>query len=116
VAQKDCIFCKIAGGEIDSEIVYQDDRVVAFQDANPQAPVHILIIPRKHIPSLKDFSEEDFDLLADIHRVAVKLADKEGLTEEGFRLVNNCGSQGGQTVDHVHYHLLGGRQLTWPPG
>jgi len=116
VAQKDCIFCKIAGGEIDSEIVYQDDRVVAFQDANPQAPVHLLVIPRKHIPSLKDFSEEDFDLLADIHRVAVELAEEEGLTEEGFRLVNNCGSQGGQTVDHVHYHLLGGRQLTWPPG
>ncbi len=116
MAQKDCIFCKIARGEIDSEIAYQDDRVVAFQDANPQAPVHILVIPRKHIPSLKDFSGEDFDLLRDIHQVALKLAEEEGLIEEGFRLVNNCGSKGGQTVDHVHYHLLGGRQLTWPPG
>ncbi len=101
---------------MEAEILYQDEKVVAFKDVNPQAPVHILLVPVKHIPSLKDFTGSEFELVADIHEVAVKLAEEQGLASEGFRIVNNCGSKGGQTVNHVHFHLLGGRQLKWPPG
>ena len=112
----DCIFCKIVDGEIDSEIVYQDDRLLAFKDVNPQAPVHLLIIPKQHIESIIDFQEDDAALISDIIFTAQKLAKEFDLDEQGFRIVNNCGEKGGQTVNHVHFHLLGKRQLTWPPG
>lgn len=110
----ECIFCKIGKGEVDSDLVYEDEEIFAFADINPQAPVHLLILPRKHITAITEV--EDFKLVGDIHKVAVKLAEERGLTEDGFRIVNNCGSKGGQTVDHLHFHLLGGRQLKWPPG
>lgn len=107
----DCIFCKIAAGELPSEIVYSDDQVVAFKDIRPVAPVHILIIPRKHISDLTAITEEDRELLGHIHLVAVEIARQMGLSERGFRIVNNCKEEGGQVVYHLHFHLLGGRQL-----
>ncbi|GFN22519.1 MAG: histidine triad nucleotide-binding protein [Thermoanaerobacteraceae bacterium] len=107
----DCIFCKIAAGEMASEMVYQDERVVAFKDIRPVAPVHILIIPRKHIPDLTAITEEDAGLIGHLHLVAVKIARELGLADRGFRLVNNCKQEGGQVIYHLHYHLLGGRQL-----
>lgn len=107
----DCIFCKIAAGELPSEMVYQDERVVAFKDIRPVAPVHILIIPRKHIPDLTAITEEDAELIGHLHLVAVKVARELGLADRGFRLVNNCKQEGGQVIYHLHYHLLGGRQL-----
>ncbi|SDL41515.1 histidine triad nucleotide-binding protein [Halarsenatibacter silvermanii] len=112
----DCIFCDIASGEMDADVVYEDDRIVAFEDANPQAPVHLLVIPKNHIESLEEVPEDEFDLIADIHKTIQKLARSEGIAESGYRVVNNCGEEGGQTVGHVHFHLLGGRELSWPPG
>ncbi len=111
-----CIFCDIAAGKMDTEILYEDKNIVAFADANPQAPVHILVIPRKHIESIKDIEKDEFDLVGEIHRVIVKLAEEHDIAGSGFRIVNNCGNEGGQTVDHLHFHLLGGRALSWPPG
>lgn len=110
-----CIFCKIVSGEIPTNKVFEDDKVIAFNDLNPQAPVHVLIIPKKHIASLDDVSEQDKDLLGHIQLVASMLAKKMNLID-GYRLVNNCGVDGGQTVAHIHYHLLGGRTFGWPPG
>ncbi len=112
----DCIFCKIAEGGIPAEIVYEDDQVVAFQDLNPQAPVHILVIPRKHIPTTNDLREEDAELMGRLHLVAKEIAMKEGIAEAGYRTVLNCNAQAGQTVFHIHLHLLGGRPMGWPPG
>ncbi|MDI3508311.1 MAG: histidine triad family protein [Clostridiales bacterium] len=112
----DCIFCKIASGEIPSQIVYQDDAVVAFKDVNPQAPVHILIIPRQHIPSLMDLDEASATVVSHIMVVAKNLAQQFSIAESGFRIVSNCGADAGQSVDHIHFHLLGGRSLQWPPG
>ncbi|MFN2364020.1 MAG: histidine triad nucleotide-binding protein [Halarsenatibacteraceae bacterium] len=109
----DCIFCKIRDGEIDTELVYEDNDLIAFNDINAQAPVHLLVVPKDHIPSIVDV--EDYDLIARVHQVAVELAEEKGL-EDGFRIVNNCGPEGGQTVNHLHFHLLGGRQFQWPPG
>lgn len=111
----DCLFCKIAKGEIPSEIVYEDEKVVVFKDINPQAPVHLLLIPRKHIPSADDINEENSYLIGHIFLVAKRLAEEEKL-DQGYRIVNNCKDHGGQTVDHIHFHLLAGRQLLWPPG
>ena len=111
----DCIFCKIVKGEIHSANVYEDDRILCFHDADPQAPVHVLIIPKKHIPSLDDVTEEDRDLLGDIMLKVKDLAKDLGL-ENGYRVVNNCGEDGFQTVRHLHVHLLGKRKMTWPPG
>jgi histidine triad (HIT) family protein len=108
----DCIFCKIVAGEIPSDIVYRDDEVIAFRDINPQAPVHLLIIPRKHIPALTELTEADSSLTARMVNVANQLAVKEGISSGGYRLVINCGQQGGQLVQHLHLHLLGGRQLS----
>ncbi|WP_018247796.1 histidine triad nucleotide-binding protein [Orenia marismortui] len=113
---EDCIFCKVVSGEIESNIIYEDDKVVAFEDINPQAPVHYLVIPKKHIPTLLEIKEEDQKLIGHIYRVISKLAKKEGIAEDGFRVVSNCNEAGGQTVYHIHYHLLGGRNLQWPPG
>ncbi|QHI71088.1 histidine triad nucleotide-binding protein [Aminipila terrae] len=111
----ECIFCMIANKEIPSKIVYEDDKIVCFHDLEPQAPVHVLIIPKKHIPSLDNVSEEDQALLGHIMFKVKDIACELGL-ENGYRLVNNCGEDGFQTVKHLHFHLLGKRKMTWPPG
>ena len=111
----DCIFCKIANGEIPSTKVYEDDKMLAFRDLDPQAPVHILMIPKEHIASADDLTEENAQNGAHIVTVAKKRAAAEGLTN-GSRIVTNCGEDGGQTVKHLHFHLLGGRSMAWPPG
>ncbi len=111
----DCIFCKIVNGEINSNKVYDDDKILCFHDADPQAPVHVLIIPKKHIESLDDVTAEDADLLAHIMLKVKDIAAELGL-ENGYRLVNNCGEDGFQTVKHLHFHILGKRKMTWPPG
>lgn len=111
----DCIFCKIVNGEIPSAKVYEDDTVVAFNDLSPQAPVHILIIPKEHIASCDDVTEENCAVIGHIFAVAAKIANEKGL-DKGYRIVNNCGDEGGQTVKHLHFHLMGGRQFTWPAG
>ena len=113
----DCLFCKIAGGEIPSKFVYEDESVIAFRDINPQAPQHVLIVPRKHIASVKDFQDVDKELAAHILvDVVPKIAKELGIDEGGFRVVINTGKDGGQTVHHLHVHLLGGRSMQWPPG
>lgn len=110
-----CIFCKIAAKEIPSNLVYEDEQVCAFYDLDPQAPVHVLIIPKAHIASAQEITPENSAAVAHIFEVAAKLAADLGL-ENGFRIVNNCGKDGQQTVQHLHFHLLGGRQMQWPPG
>jgi|SRR5580698_3101096 histidine triad (HIT) family protein len=110
-----CLFCRIVAGEIPSTPVYQDEQSYAFADISPKAPVHILIIPRQHIASMADAAEGERNLLGHLHWVAAQIARSKGLVN-GYRVVVNTGSDGGQTVDHLHLHLLGGRQLTWPPG
>lgn len=112
----DCIFCRIATGEIPAKIVHQDEEVVAFRDLNPQAPVHVLIIPRRHIPTLLDAGDDETPLLGKLQRTAVDIARKLDLEAAGFRLVTNCLEQAGQSVFHLHLHLLGGRRMQWPPG
>lgn len=108
----DCIFCKIVAGEIPSDIIYQDEDVIAFRDINPLAPTHLLIIPKKHISSLAHLPEAGSSLIGDMVKIANQLAKMEGIAEGGYRLVINCGKQGGQLVPHLHMHLLGGRQLS----
>lgn len=108
----DCIFCQIVDGKIPSEILYQDDEVIAFRDINPQAPVHLLIIPRRHISSLAELPDADTPLIGHMTKVANQLAKQEGIFESGYRLVINCGEQGGQIVPHLHMHLLGRRSLS----
>jgi len=110
----DCLFCKMARGEIQPDVVYQDEAVLAFRDINPQAPVHILIIPKKHVATLNDL--DDSVLAGKLLETAIKLAKQEGLADDGYRTVFNCNEQGGQEVFHLHMHLLGGRQMSWPPG
>jgi histidine triad (HIT) family protein len=112
----ECIFCRIAAGEIPAEIVFQDDQVVAFRDINPAAPVHCLVIPRRHIATLNDLTEGDEHLVGHMYRVAAGLAADMGIAEPGYRTVLNCNADAGQTVFHIHLHLLGGRQMSWPPG
>ncbi|MFS8581488.1 MAG: histidine triad nucleotide-binding protein [Limnochordales bacterium] len=107
----ECIFCRIINRELPGDIVYEDDRVVAFRDINPQAPVHLLIIPRRHIPTLADVSDDDTELLGHILQVANVLAGKFDVKKSGYRIVNNCGTDGGQVVFHLHFHLLGGAPL-----
>lgn len=114
--KSDCLFCKIINREIPAEYVYEDEEIVAIKDINPAAPVHVLLIPRKHIVSLDHASDENIALLGCIQTTAARLARELGITSKGYRLVNNCGEWGGQSVLHLHYHLLGGRQLAWPPG
>lgn len=109
---EECVFCRIVAGKLPSQILYQDDQVLAFRDISPQAPVHILIIPKKHIPTLTDITRTDSPLIAHMVATANELAKKEGITEKGCRLVINCGEQGGQLVPHLHMHLLGGRRLS----
>ena len=112
----DCLFCKIIKGEIPSAKVYEDDKVYAFRDIEPQAPVHILIIPKEHIASANELTEENASIVGHIFAVAAKIAKEEGIAEGGYRIVNNCGQDGGQTVGHLHFHMLGARSLAWPPG
>ncbi len=111
----DCIFCKIAQGTIPAQIVHQDDTVVAFRDLHPQAPVHVLIIPRQHIGGLTEPAATDPRMLAAVYGAVQRLVGSLGLAK-GFRVVANCGADGGQTVGHLHFHLLGGRSMGWPPG
>ena len=113
---KDCLFCKIASGEIAATIIYQDNLVVAFDDINPQALHHKIIIPRKHIATLNDLHEEDANLIGRMVLSAAKLAKELKISEPGYRIVMNCNAGGGQTVFHIHLHLLGGRHMIWPPG
>jgi len=112
----ECLFCKIANREIPASIVYEDERVLAFNDINPQAPTHVLVIPKRHIASLNEISVEDDQLLGELVRRAAAIAKGLGLSGGGFRTVFNTNRDAGQTVFHVHLHLLGGRSLTWPPG
>ena len=112
----DCLFCKIINREIPADIVYEDDLVLAFSDINPQAPNHILIIPKKHIAKVSDLKEEDAHLIAQMVMAANKIVEEEGLTDKGYRIVLNCGKDAGQEVFHIHMHLLSGRKFTWPPG
>lgn len=113
----DCIFCKIANKEIPSTTIYEDELVIAFKDLDPKAPIHLLIIPKKHITSIADTTKEDKEILGHIMTdVVPKIAKDLQLDETGFRLVTNMGEDGGQTVKHLHFHLLGGRSMTWPPG
>lgn len=111
----DCVFCKIINGEIPSSLIYEDDQVIAFKDINPQAPVHYLVIPKEHIKSADYITEENKGLIGHIIFVVSKIAKEEGL-EDGYRIINNCGGDGGQTVDHIHFHVLGKRKMLWPPG
>ena len=111
----DCLFCKIINGEIPSNKDYEDDQVFAFRDIEPQAPTHILIIPKQHIKSAAEIDESNSAVVAHIFEVAAKIAKQEGL-DDGFRIVNNCGDIAGQTVKHLHFHLMGGREFGWPAG
>lgn len=112
----DCIFCKIINGEIPSSKVYEDDLVYAFKDINPEAPIHVLIVPKQHIESAHQIDESTFPLVGHIHLIAQQIAKDSGIDQSGYRLLTNIGKDGGQSVYHLHYHLLGGRQLKWPPG
>ncbi len=112
----DCLFCKIIAGEIPSAKVYENDKVYAFRDINPEAPVHVLIVPKEHIASANELTAENAGIIADIFLAAKEIAAREGIAEGGYRIVNNCGVDGGQTVGHLHFHMLGGRSLAWPPG
>ncbi|MDD2557391.1 MAG: histidine triad nucleotide-binding protein [Desulfuromonadaceae bacterium] len=113
---QNCLFCKIVRGEIPADKVYEDERVMAFLDINPQAPVHLLVIPRRHLVCLADATAEDAALLGHIQCVIAELAHTHGFADAGFRVVNNCNEDGGQEVEHIHYHVLAGRRMQWPPG
>ncbi|NMC28052.1 MAG: histidine triad nucleotide-binding protein [Syntrophomonadaceae bacterium] len=115
VAVPDCLFCKIASKEIPAAIVYEDAKFVVIRDINPAAPVHLLIIPRIHLASLNETSDQDVDILGQIQLLAARMAKQENIAQNGYRLVNNCGPWGGQSIYHLHYHLIGGKQLGWPP-
>jgi histidine triad (HIT) family protein len=112
----DCIFCKIAAHELNADIVYEDDDFLAFKDINPAAPVHVLLIPKQHLDSVLDAGEPQSGLMAGLILTAAKVARQLGVAEDGFRMVINTGDNGGQTVHHLHLHLLGGRFMAWPPG
>ena len=112
----DCLFCRIAAGEISAEVIYEDEEVVAFRDVQPQAPVHVLVIPRKHLASMADAGPEDIALLGTVARTAAQIAETEGVVNTGYRCVINSGEDAGQCVHHLHMHVLGGRQMGWPPG
>jgi len=112
----DCIFCKIVSKEIPATVVFENEEMMAFKDINPQGPVHVQFISKKHIPNLNEASEEDFGLMGRILRQIALYARQEGFSESGYRVVNNVGPEGGQEVYHLHFHLIAGRQLQWPPG
>ncbi len=112
----DCLFCKILEGEIPADIVFENDDVLAFRDVNPQAPMHILIIPRQHIPTTNDLTETHELIMGKLFSAAKIIAAREGVSDDGYRMVVNCNEKAGQTVFHIHMHLLAGRDMTWPPG
>ncbi len=112
----DCLFCKIINKEIPANIVYEDDEVLAFDDLSPQAPTHILIVPKKHTATLNDIEEGDLATIGRLQYTAAKLARDHGFADDGYRVIMNCNEKGGQTVYHIHMHLMGGRQFTWPAG
>ena len=116
MGDSDCLFCKIVAGDIPADIVYEDDHVLAFRDINPQAPTHVLVIPRTHIARINDLGAEHAEIVGRMYLAAAAIARNEGIAESGYRTVMNCNADGGQTVFHIHLHLLGGRALTWPPG
>lgn len=112
----ECLFCKIVAGDINADIVYQDDQVLAFRDINPQAPTHVLIVPREHVATINDVTNEHKDDVGALFIAAQKIAQQEGFADVGYRVTMNCNESAGQTVFHLHLHLLGGRQFSWPPG
>jgi len=112
----DCIFCKMANGEIRPDVVYEDDQVLAFRDLNPQAPTHVLVIPKRHISTLNELSPADAELTGRLFLAAREVAEADGIAERGYRTVINCNAEAGQSVFHVHLHVLGGRPMRWPPG
>lgn len=112
----DCIFCKIANKEIKSSIIYEDELIIAFNDLEPQAPTHILIIPKKHISSANEIDYSNSNVISRIYELIPKLAKEMNFNDSGYRIINNCGKDGGQSVNHLHFHVLAGRQLQWPPG
>lgn len=112
----DCLFCKISAGEIPADLVYETENVVAFRDMNPQAPTHVLIIPRQHVATINDLTADVSGDINQLFLAAAKIARDEGIADDGYRVTMNCNAAAGQTVFHLHLHLLGGRQMTWPPG
>jgi len=116
MSEENCLFCKIMAGDIPADIVYESDTAIAFRDINPQAPTHVLIIPRKHISTINEIENDDQAIVGSLYSAAREIAAAEGFADEGYRAVMNCNEGAGQTVFHIHLHLLGGRALTWPPG
>ena len=116
IAASDCLFCTIAAGELPADIVYESDTALAFRDINPQAPLHVLIIPRLHIATINDIEVDHQALVGSLYSAAREIATAEGVADDGYRAVMNCNAAAGQTVFHIHLHLLGGRTLSWPPG
>ncbi len=112
----DCLFCKMVSGEIKPDVVFEDDDVLAFRDVNPQAPMHVLVIPKTHIATVNELDENNAGVISQMYLVARKLAQDSGVAEDGYRLVMNCNAGAGQSVFHIHLHVLGGRQMNWPPG
>lgn len=112
----DCLFCKIASGRIPSDIIYEDDKIVAFHDIDPQSPVHFLVIPKKHIASVNELTDDDRDLIGYIFLKIKDIVKQLGLDERGYRVVNNCGEDGQQSVPHIHFHVMAGRKMHWPAG
>ena len=112
----DCIFCKMVSGEIQPDVVYEDEQVLAFRDVNPQAPTHVLVIPKRHISTTNDLQPEDAALVGQLVLAAKKVAEIDGLDQRGYRMVLNCNAEAGQAVFHIHLHILGGRAMRWPPG
>jgi histidine triad (HIT) family protein len=113
---QDCLFCKILSGDIPADIIHESEATIAFRDINPKAPTHVLIIPRKHIATINDITEDEHEIVGNLYSSAQAIASAEGIAEEGYRVVMNCNEAAGQTVFHIHLHLLGGRALGWPPG
>lgn len=116
MSENDCLFCKIASGEIGADVIYETDDVIAFRDINPQAPTHALVIPKRHIATINDIGAADAETVGKLYIAARDIAAEEGIAAPGYRAVMNCNAAAGQTVFHIHLHLLGGRDLTWPPG
>ena len=116
MSEPDCLFCKIAAGEIPADIVFESDDVLAFRDINPQAPTHVLVIPKRHISTINDLTEDDREIVGSLFLAAQEIAANEGIAEVGYRAVMNCNEGAGQSVFHIHLHVLGGRNLSWPPG
>lgn len=112
----DCIFCKIVRGEMEADVVYSDDQVVAFRDINPQAPVHVLVVPRRHLDSIMNLDDGDEGLILSLFKAVRKVAEQEGIADRGVRVVTNVREEAGQSVFHLHFHVLGGRRMQWPPG